>query len=226
MGKKVVGVLNYGRPIAMENGEKYFDAIIYAWHTGTQTGNAIANVLFGKVNPSGHLPATLPRKTGQVPLYYNFTKGSRQVNEYYDHAEDRFINNYDDCKGSPLYPFGYGLSYTKFEYRNPRIVSDNGSEFVVGITVKNVGECDGKELVQCYVCDEVASSMRPIRELKGFEKVFLKKGEEKEVLFKLGKNELGFYNMKNEFVVEQGAFSVYLGKDSFCDNKLSIRYEG
>lgn len=226
MGKKVVGVLNYGRPIAMENGEKYFDAIIYAWHSGTQTGNAIANVLFGKVNPSGHLPATLPRKTGQVPLYYNFTKGSRQVNEYYDHAEDRFINNYDDCKGSPLYPFGYGLSYTRFEYSNPRMVNENGCEFVVAITVKNVGDCDGKELVQCYVCDEVASSMRPIRELKGFEKVFLKKSEEKEVLFKLSKKELGFYNLQNEFVVEPGIFSVYLGGNAFCNNKLSIKYEG
>jgi len=224
MGKKVVGVFNFGRPVAMENGEGYFDAILYAWHSGTQTGNAVADILFGKVNPSGHLPATLPRKTGQVPLYYNFTKGSRAVNEYYDHAEDRFINNYDDCKGSPLYPFGYGLSYTEFEYSNPRIVSSNGCEFVVGITVKNTGEVDGKELVQCYVCDEVASSMRPIRELKGFEKVFLKKGEEKEILFKLGEKELGFYNMQNEFVVEEGTFTAYLGANAYCDNKLSIKY--
>ena len=158
----------------------------------------------------------------KFPLYYNFTKGSRAVNEYYDHREDRFIYNYDDCKGSPLYPFGYGLSYTKFEYSNPRIISNNGCEFVVGITVKNIGEIDGKELVQCYVCDEVASSMRPIRELKGFEKIFLKKGEEKEVVFKLGENELGFYNMNNEFVVEEGLFSVYLGENAYCDNKLEI----
>lgn len=224
MGKKVVGVFNFGRPIAMENGEKYFDAILYAWHSGTQTGNAVADVLFGKTNPNGHLPVTLPRKTGQIPLYYNFTKGARPVNEYYEHAEDRFINNYDDCKGSPLYPFGYGLSYTKFEYSNPRMVSNNGSEFVVGITVKNIGEVDGKELVQCYVCDEVASSMRPIRELKGFEKVFLNKGEEKEILFRLGEDELGFYNMKNEFVVEEGAFTVYLGGNAICDNKLTLDY--
>lgn len=224
MGKKVVGVLNYGRPVAMENGEKYFDAMIYAWHSGTETGNAVANVLFGKVNPSGHLPATLPRKTGQAPLYYNFTKGSRPVNEYYDHEENRFINNYDDCKGSPLYPFGYGMSYTKFEYSNPRIASSENGEYVVGITVKNVGDCDGKELVQCYVCDEVASSMRPIRELKGFSKVTLKKGEEKEVLFKLGEKELGFYNMQNKFVVEPGIFTVYLGGNAYCDNKLTIKH--
>lgn len=224
MGKKVVGVFNFGRPIAIENGERYFDAILYAWHSGTQTGNAVADILFGKVNPSGHLPATMPRKTGQVPLYYNFTKGSRAVNEYYDHAEDRFINNYDDCKGSPLYPFGYGLSYTEFEYSNPRVISSNGCEFVIGITVKNVGEFDGKELVQCYVCDEFASAMRPIRELKGFEKVFLKKGEEREILFKLGKNELGFYNLSNEFVVEEGLFTIYLGGNAYCNNKLSINY--
>ena len=226
MGKKVVGVFNFGRPIALANGERYFDAILYAWHSGTQTGNAVADILFGKVNPSGHLPSTLPRKTGQVPLYYNFTKGSRQVNEYYDHTEDRFINNYDDCKGSPLYPFGYGLSYTEFEYSNPRVVSSNGCEFIVGITVKNVGEVDGKELVQCYVCDEFASAMRPIRELKAFEKVFLKKGEEKDILFNLGKNELGFYNLNNEFVVEKGLFAVYLGGNAYCNNKLSIKYSG
>lgn len=225
MGKKVVGVLNFGRPIAMEKGERYFDALLYAWHSGSQTGNAVADILFGKVNPSGHLPATLPRKTGQVPLYYNFTKGSRAVNEYYDHAEERFIYNYDDCMGSPLYPFGYGLSYTQFEYTEPRIVNKcEDSEFVVGIKVKNTGDYDGKELVQCYICDEVASSMRPIRELKGFEKIFLKKGEEKEVLFKLGRNELGFYNMNNEFVVEKGMFTVYLGGNAFCENKLMIQY--
>ncbi len=223
-GKKVVGVLNFGRPVAMEDGEKYFDAIIYAWHSGTQTGNAVADILFGKVNPCGHLPVTLPRKTGQIPLYYNFTKGSRTVNEYYDHADNRFINNYDDCKGSPLYPFGYGLSYTEFEYSNPRILSEKNGEYVVGITVKNTGKFDGKALVQCYICDEVASSMRPIRELKSFEKIFLKKGEEKEVLFKLGEKELGFYNMDNEFVVEEGLFTVYMGGDAYCENKVSVRY--
>ena len=225
MGKKVVGIFNFGRPIAMEDGEQYFDSILYAWHSGTQTGNAVADIIFGKTNPSGHLPATILRKTGQVPLYYNFTKGSRPVNEYYDHAGDRFINNYDDCKGSPLYPFGYGLSYTKFEYSKPRIISDKGTEFTVGIGVKNVGEYDGYELVQCYVCDEIASLMRPIRELKGFEKVFLKKGEEKEIVFKLGKNELGFYNMKNEFIAEEGKFTIYLGGSAYCENKLEISYK-
>lgn len=225
MGKKVVGVLVYGRPRAIENGEEYFDAILYAWHSGSQTGNAVADILFGRVNPSGHLPVTLPRKTGQIPLYYNFTKGARLVNEYYDHAEDRTINNYEDSKGSPLYPFGYGMSYTEFEYSNPRIVNIDGGKFVVEITVKNIGDFDGKELVQCYVCDEVASSARPMRELKGFEKVYLGKGQEKEILFTLGKDELGFYNMNNEFVVEEGVFTVYLGGDAYCDNKLTLNYK-
>ncbi len=225
MGKKVIGVFVYGRPIAMENGIEYFDAVLYAWHSGSQTGNAVADILFGKVNPSGHLPVTLPRKTGQIPLYYNFTKGARAVNEYYDHFDDRTIKNYEDCKGSPLYPFGYGLSYTEFEYSNPRIVSNNGDEFVVGITVKNVGKTDGKELVQCYIHDEVASSARPMRELKGFEKVYLEKCQEKEILFTLGKNELGFYNMNTEFVVEEGIFTVYLGANAYCDNKLTLNYK-
>lgn len=227
MGKKVVGILTFGRPIAMESAEPYFDAILYAWHSGSQTGNACADIIFGKTVPGGHLPATLPRRTGQIPLYYNFNKGSREVNEYYDHREKRAIYNYDDCKGSPLYPFGYGLSYTRFEYKNARIIENIKSrEFVVGITVKNVGNFDGKELVQCYICDDVASSMRPIRELKGFEKVFLKNGEEKEVTFRIGYDELGFYNMNNEYVVEDGTFTVYLGGNSFCRNDIKIKYKG
>ena len=226
MGKKVVGILNFGRPVGMEDAIEYFDAVLYAWHSGSQTGNAAADIIFGKVNPSGHLPATLPRRTGQIPLYYNFTKGSRAVNEYYDHREEREINNYDDCKGSPLYPFGYGLSYTEFEYSNPRLIENrDNKEFVVGITVKNTGEIDGKALVQCYVCDEVASMMRPIRELKGFQKVFLKKGEEKEIAFTLGYDELGFYNKDNKFVVEDGTFTVYMGGDAFCKNELKLNYK-
>ena len=225
MGKKVVGIFHFGRPVAMEQGVPYFDAILYAWHSGTETGHAVADILFGEVNPSGHLPVTLPRRTGQIPLYYNFTKGARPVNEYYDHEEDRFINNYDDCKGSPLYPFGFGLSYTEFSYSEPRLVQRKDGEFTVGITVQNTGDFDGKELVQCYICDEVASSMRPIRELQGFRKIFLKKGEKKEVLFTLGKKELGFYNMENEFVVEEGVFTVYLGGSAYCDNQLKLRYD-
>ncbi len=226
MGKKTVGIMNFGRPIAMEDAEGYFDAILYAWHSGSQTGNAIADIIFGKVNPSGHLPATLPRRTGQIPLYYNFTKGSREVNEYYDHRQDREIYNYDDCEGSPLYPFGYGQSYTKFEYSNPKILENKeNKEFVVGITVKNTGAYDGKELVQCYVCDDIASMMRPIRELKGFQKVFLKKGEEKEISFKLGYEELGFYNKDNKFAVEDGTFTVFMGGDSFCQNEVKLIYK-
>lgn len=225
MGKKVVGVLCYGRPIAMENAINYFDAIIYTWHSGSQAGNAVADVLFGKVNPSGHLPVTFPRKTGQIPLYYNFTKAARLVNEYYDHREQRDMYNYDDCKGSPLYPFGYGLSYTEFKYSKPFLLkNEDDKNFIVGIRIKNIGEYDGSDVVQCYVADDVASSMRPMKELKGFEKVFLKKGEEKEITFELGENELGFYNMNNEYVVEEGSFTIYIGENSYSENKLTINY--
>ena len=227
MGKKVVGIMNFGRPIAMEDAEPYFDAILYAWHSGSETGNAAADIVFGTVNPSGRLPCTLPRKTGQIPLYYNFTKGARAVNEYYDHREKRAIYNYDDCKGSPLYPFGYGLSYTEFEYSDPRLIENlDHKEFVVGITVKNRGAFAGKEVVQCYVSDETASMMRPIRELKGFQKVFLEKGEEREITFRLGYDELGFYGKDNRFIVEDGTFTVYMGGNSFCENELKLNYKG
>lgn len=225
-GKKVIGIMNFGRPVALESVEEYFDAVLYAWHSGSQTGNAVADIIFGKTVPSGRLPMSLPRRTGQIPLYYNFTKGSRDVNEYYDCREGRAIRNYDDCEGSPLYPFGYGLSYTRFEYKDARIMENrDDTEFIAVVTVKNTGDIDASEVVQCYVCDNTASSMRPMRELKGFEKVFLKKGEEKRISFKLGREELGFYNMNNEFVVENGAFTVYLGGNSLCDNAISIYYK-
>lgn len=226
-GKKVVGVMCFGRNIALESIEPYFDAILYAWHSGSQTGNAAAKILFGDVIPSGKTAVTFPRVTGQVPLYYNVSSSGRNVNGYYGIEN---IHNYEDSLGSPMYPFGFGLSYTTFEYSDLKCDTEkltfddieNGKTFTVSVDVKNTGNYDGKETVQCYVNDVKATMTRPIKELKGFEKVFIKQNEKVPVSFELGKKELGFYNATGHFVVEKGKFKVYIGKDSLCKNYIEI----
>lgn len=225
LGKPIVGVMCFGRPIALGDTEGYFDAILYAWHSGTQTGNAVGDILFGKVNPSGKTPITFPRTTGQVPIYYNVPGSGRPVNGYYDDCM-----NYVDCQSSPLYPFGYGLSYTEFVYSDLKtdikfVKSEDiemGKGFSISVTVKNVGSHAGKEIVECYIRDICASMTRPLRELKGFKKVLIQKGESKEILFTLGKEELGFYNADGKFVLEKGKFEIFVGKDCLTENKLCI----
>ncbi len=219
LGKKIVGCLFFGRPIGLQKAEPYFDAAIYCWHPGTECGNALADILCGNVNPSGKLPATLPRTTGQIPLYYNCPPAARAVNEYYD--KPGYMRNYLDIDGSPMYPFGYGLSYTTFEYSN---LSAEKTEtgVLVKVTVKNTGSVSGTEVAQCYVRDVCASMTRPLRELKGFEKLTLAPGEAKTVEFVLDNEAFGFYNAQNKFVVEPGGFIIYAGTDCTCENHVSI----
>ena len=225
MGKKVIAVMCFGRPVAMEEAEPYCDAILYAWHSGTMAGAAIADVLFGDVCPSAKLPVTLPRSTGQIPIYYNVPSSGRPVNGYYEE-----LLNYVDLKSTPMYRFGYGLSYTDFEYSNVEVSAEkisllkvNESEKVTAsIKVKNVGKCGAKEVVQCYVADKVADMTRPLRELKGFQKVFIEKGEEIKVEFEIGKEELGYYNRKGVFEAEKGKFDIYIGADCYADAFCTI----
>lgn len=231
LGKPVIGVLCYGRPIALESVEPYFDAIIYAWHCGSETGNAVADILFGDVNPSGKLTITLPRVVGQVPIYYNSGRVSMDVNGYYELMYDTTtVRNYEDCRSDPMYPFGYGLSYTEFEYSVPIVDRETisleeinaGEQFVVSVNVKNTGGIDGKETAQCYIRDCCASMSRPIRELKGFKKIYIKAGKTVLVEFRLGKEELAFYNAKGEFAVEKGEFDVFVGCNCVNNQKLKI----
>ncbi len=227
-GKKVVGVIFCGRPLAFENIEPYLDAILIAWHGGTRCAHAAAKTVFGDYNPSGKTSVTFIRKTGQIPLYYNITKSGRNVDGYYGEG---YAQNYIDSLGSPLYPFGYGLSYTSFEYGDAQIEDSSisyeelmaGGKLKISATVKNTGERAGKEIVQLYIRDHVASCMRPIRELKGFEKIELQPGEEKTVVFELGAESLGFYNFDGEYVVERGLIDLYIGENCLTNNPVTIR---
>ena len=226
-GKKVVGVLFCGRPIAMEGVAEYFDALLYAWHTGTAAGHAVADVLFGDVVPSGRLPVTVPRLATHIPLYYNVTSSGRPVNCYYGQNPE---NCYIDSVPTPYYPFGYGLSYTQFSYgeiacKNAKISLDRlraGECFEVSVNLSNSGDFDGTETVQLYIHDPVASMMRPLRELKAFQRVSLKKGERIEVAFRLGAADLGFYFADGTYTVEKGSIEIYIGENCLTDRKLVV----
>ena len=226
-GKKVVAVLFCGRPIAMEGIAEYCDAIVYAWHTGSTAAAAVADILYGNTNPSGRLPVTIPRLATHIPLYYNVTSSGRPVNCYYGQNPG---NCYFDSVPTPYYPFGYGLSYTRFAYGDvtvkesalTREALEEGKRFEVRVTVKNVGEYDGKETVQLYIHDPVAKMMRPLRELKAFKKVFLKAGEEQTVTLSLGKDELGYYLPDGSYTLEAGRIEIYVGENCLTDRKTEI----
>ncbi|MGM9635406.1 MAG: glycoside hydrolase family 3 N-terminal domain-containing protein [Candidatus Avispirillum sp.] len=227
-GIPVVAVLCFGRPRALEELEPYCDAILYAWHGGTAAGGAVADILFGDVNPSAKLPVTLPRKTGQVPIYYNVPSSGRFVNGYYGEREHE--QNYFDCDCTPMYPFGFGLSYSKFEISDISLSRDSityenlkdGGKIKVSAKLRNVSERDGWEVVQLYIRDRVASMTRPIRELKGAEKVWVEAGDTKTVEFELGFKELGFYKGDKCFDVEKGKFEVYVGNSCYADLKAEL----
>lgn len=239
MGNTVVGVVLAGRPLALTEAEPYLDAILWGWHSGCETGNAVADIIYGDVNPSGKLAMTLPATTGQIPLYYNVTMSGRTSDAYYGgrfvNGDDEKIygynNMYDDMSACPLYHFGYGLSYTTFEYGAPVVDTaelsldqiNSGKAFTVKVKVKNTGNREGKETVMCFIRDKVASMMRPIRELCAFEKVTLGAGEEREVEFTLGFNQLSFYNAENKRVVEPGKFEIYTGADCYAEGNVNVK---
>jgi beta-glucosidase len=205
-GTPVVLVLVNGRPLSISWEAEHIPAILETWQLGTEAGNAIADVLFGKYNPSGKLPVTFPRTVGQVPIYYSHKKTGRPDQK-----------RYEDCPVTPLYPFGYGLSYTQFEYRNLELSAKQiAPDDVLTVTVEivNTGEFEGEEIVQLYVSDVTASITRPVKELKGFQKISLKPGESKKVTLVLSPDQLGFYNENLDFVVEPGEFKIWVGPNS------------
>src|SRR5215217_683780 len=214
-GKPVVLVLFTGRPLALKWEDGHVPAILNVWFGGTEAGNAITDVLFGDVNPSGKLTATFPQNVGQVPLYYSHKNTGRPLLE--GKWFSKFRSNYLDVSNEPLYPFGYGLSYTTFEYSGLKL---NGKTFKAGqsitasITVKNTGSKDGKEVVQMYIQDLVGSSTRPVKQLKSFQKISLKAGETATVNFRITEQDLKFYNSKLKFAAEPGDFRVFIGANS------------
>ncbi|WP_093097774.1 beta-glucosidase BglX [Sphingobacterium mizutaii] len=214
-GKPVVLVLFAGRPMTLTWENEHVPAILNVWFGGTETGKAVADVLFGDVNPSGKLPATFPQNVGQLPMYYSQKNTGRPLAK--DAWFQKFRSNYLDVNNEPLYPFGYGLSYTNFEYGAIKLDKSSISktdQIKVTVSVKNNGNFDGEEVVQLYLQDLVGSQTRPVKELKGFQKIFLEKGKSKEVEFILKDEDLRFYNQKLEFVSEPGKFKVYVGTNS------------
>jgi len=223
-GKPVVLVLFTGRPLVLVQENETVPAILNTWFAGSEAGSAIADVLFGDVNPSGKLSATFPRSVGQVPIYYNQKNTGRPLGNKEGKFE-KFRSNYIDERNEPLYPFGFGLSYTTFKYSNLKISSDkmNFNDAVkVSVDVTNSGNFDGKEVVQLYIRDLVGSVTRPIKELKGFQKINLKKGETQTVTFEISEETLKFYNSDLLFAAEPGAFEAFVGTNSDTEYKIGL----
>ena len=210
-GKPLVVVLMNGRPLCLESVDKQADAMLEAWFPGTQCGNAVADVLFGDIVPAAKLTASFPLTEGQIPNNYNYKRSGRPGDMPYS-STVRHI----DVPNRNLYPFGYGLSYTTFSYGEMQCPTafDKKGFLPVSVDVTNTGNYDGEEIVQLYVADKVASMVRPIKELKGFQKVFIPKGQTKRVEFKLNVKDLGFWNSLMQYVVEPGTFEIMVGTNS------------
>lgn len=210
-GKPLVVVLMNGRPLCLESVDKQADAMLEAWFPGTQCGNAVADVLFGDIVPAAKLTTSFPLTEGQIPNNYNYKRSGRPGDMPYS-STVRHI----DVPNRNLYPFGYGLSYTTFSYGKMQCPSafDDKGFLPVSVDVTNTGNYDGEEIVQLYVADKVASMVRPVKELKGFQKVFIPKGQTKRVEFKLNVKDLGFWNSLMQYVVEPGTFEIMVGTNS------------
>ncbi|HWZ35213.1 MAG TPA: beta-glucosidase BglX [Mucilaginibacter sp.] len=211
-GKPVVLVLMNGRPLTLQWEDDNMDGILETWFPGTKGGEAIADVLFGKYNPSGKLSMTFPRSVGQIPIYYNEKNTGRPFAE-----GEKYTTQYLDVPNSPLYPFGYGLSYTSFSYGDISLSKTSfkpTEKIQANVTITNTGKYDGEETAQLYIRDMVSEVTRPVKELKGFKKVFLKAGESKTVSFTISAEDLKFYNINMKYTYEPGDFKVFIGGNS------------
>jgi beta-glucosidase len=236
LGKPLVAVVMAGRPLTFEKTAEKLDAILYAWHPGTMAGPAISDILFGVNSPSGKLPVTFPRTVGQIPIYYSHKNSGKPATKeswkkMYDIPAEAFqlsvgnTNHYIDYGFEPWFPFGFGLSYTEFEYSELQILNKNiqiDDSISVRLKVRNSGDYDANEVVQVYVQDLVGSRTRPVKELKRFTKVFIKKGDTKLINFNIHTSELGFYNQQMMYVTEPGEFLLYAGGNSKTDLKTQF----
>ncbi len=215
LDKPIVLVLLNGRPLTLEKEQTLVEAMVEAWYPGTMGADAIAEVLFGKFNPSGKLPATFPRSVGQVPIFYSVKNTGRPYE--IDGPEQKYRSRYLDSPNEPLFPFGFGLSYTTFEYSDLSLnqsIMEPEDTLYVSVNLRNSGDCDGTEVVQCYIRDMVGSVTRPLKELKGFQKIHLKMGESRTVNFTINANDLAFYRKDMTFGTEPGKFMVFIGSNS------------
>lgn len=226
-GKPLVTVVMAGRPLTIAKEVEESDAVLYAFHPGTMGGPALADILFGKVNPSGKTPVTFPKMVGQLPMYYAHNNTGRPalekemlLDEIPMEAGQTSVgcrSFFLDAGSTPLFPFGYGLSYTTFSYGNLKIVSSKltvSDTLKVSVELKNTGRYEGTEVVQLYVQDKVGSVTRPVKELKRFQRVNLQPGESKQVMFDLPVSELAFWNIDMKKVVEPGDFKLWVASDS------------
>jgi beta-glucosidase len=221
-GKPVVLVVFTGRPLTLDWEDAHVNAILNVWAPGTEAGHAISDVLYGDYNPSGKLTMTFPKNVGQIPLYYNHKMTGRPFN-----AQNKFTSKYLDVPNEPLYPFGYGLSYTSFVYGDLQLSKKNlrGNETLKAtITVKNAGNYAGDETVQLYISDPVASITRSVKDLKGFQKIFLQPGEQKEVSFTITTAQLKFYNSALKYDWEPGEFMIEAGTNSAGVKTASVQW--
>jgi beta-glucosidase len=209
-GKPIVAVLLAGRPLVFNTIADQADAIVYAWFPGSEGGNAVASVLFGDYNPSGKLPITFPRSVGQIPLSYAQYQTGRPVTDEHNVV---YKSAYIDSPNTPRYAFGHGLSYTSFAYTDLKLQRGEAGE-TLSFDLANTGARPGEEVVQLYVRDMVASLVRPLKELKGFQKVLLKPGEHKRIQFAIGPEQLAFFNRQLQWGVEPGEFRLMVGSAS------------
>ena len=226
-GKPVVLVVFAGRPLTLGSALEHADAVLYAWFPGTMGGPAVADLLAGAVSPSGKLPVTFPRSVGQIPIYYNETNTGRPIPA--DDPTYKFCSRYQDSPNEPQFPFGFGLSYTNFNYTAARVASAtlaDGAAQRVSVTVTNAGDRAGTEVVQLYVRDLVGSVTRPVRELKGFQRVTLQPGEAREVVFTLQPSDLAFVHTDLTVAPEPGRFQVFVGGDSTAPLAGEFTYVG
>ena len=223
LGKPLVPLNFSGRPTVMVYEQEHVPAIMNVWFGGTEAADAIADVVFGAEAPSGKLTMTFPRSEGQIPVYYNHLPTGRPRSDGPAPFE-KFRSNYLDEQVTPLYPFGYGLTYTTFAYGTPQLSAavTSGEPVTVSVDVTNTGNRAGNEIVQLYVRDVAASMSRPVKELKGFERIALEPGQTKTVTFTVDPAQLGFYNNDLEYVVEPGEFDVMVGPDS--GNVQTLRF--
>ena len=223
-GKPIVLLLNTGRPLIFNWAADNIPAILYTWWLGTEAGNSIADVVFGDYNPAGKLPMSFPRTEGQIPIYYNHYSTGRPAK---DENDKNYVSAYIDLQNSPRFPFGYGLSYTKFNISNLKLSANelaiNGGKLAVTVNVENAGDYDGEEVVQLYVRDLFGCVVRPVKELKGFKKLFLKKGENQSVTFNITPSDLKFYNDEVKFINEAGDYELFVGNSSDANLKSKFK---
>ena len=227
LGKPVVLLHFSGRPTVLTWEQQHVDAIMNVWFAGSEAGDAIADVLFGEAAPSGKLTVTMPQAIGQVPMYYNHLNTGRPVPEGAKNYR-KYQSNYLELRNDPLYPFGYGLTYTTFNYSDlslsSAVMAADGS-IEASVTVTNTGKRDGDEIVQLYIHQQAASVARPVKELKGFQRIQLKAGEKRQVTFRIGREQLQYYDAEGNSVLEPGVFDVMIGSDSRRVSTATLRVE-